>query len=192
MACRPRRCPNIQIPITGDHHDRFHGGGPSSRPRDTGPPEHLIDRLDAALASTARTKLFAARVAQGIEITALRRRLAQLFAEQHGWKHSHARFSTAVLARRGMWDGHGRGLETWPYRLIDHPYFFRTPDRRAAALAAHLYGASADTREEAAARAAQDHLRVVFPTDFPSWWVPGGTTLCVYLPAEEERMSVNE
>ena len=153
--------------------------------------EHLIDRLDAALVSTARTKLFAARLAQGIEITALRRRLAQLFAEQHGWKHhSHARFSTAVLARRGMRDGHG--LETWPYRLIDHPYFFRTPDRRAAALAAHPYGASADTREEAAAWAAQSQLRVVFPTDFPSWWVPGGTTLCVYLPAEEERMSVNE
>ena len=155
-------------------------------------PEHLINRLDAALVSTAWTKLLAARLALGIEITALRRRLAQLFAEQHGWKHSHARFSTAVLARRGMWDGHGRGLETWPYRLIDHPYFFRTPDRRAAALAAHLYGASADTREEAAAWAAQDHLRIVFPTDFPSWWVPGGTTMCVYLPAEEERMSVNE
>ena len=65
--------------------------------------------------------------------------------------------------------------------------------RESVRLAAHVSGrphlAIIETRTQ---YNVFNHLRIVFPTDFPSWWVPGGTTLCVYLPAEEERMSVNE
>lgn len=152
-----------------------------------GTPGQLAERLEDALTSIARETRRGARIELGIEITALRHRLAQQFAERHGWRHSRAKFTPTVLARRGMWDGGGRGLETWPYHLIDHPYFFRTPDRRAAGLAAHLYGPTPDTRGQIVVWAAQNRLLATFPTDFPSWWAPGGTTLCVYIPAKEQR-----
>jgi hypothetical protein len=154
----------------------------------SGTPWQHAERLERALAAIVGETRRGARIELGIEITALRRRLAQLFGERHGWRHSRADFAPAVLARRGLYDGHGRRLGSWPVSLIDHPYFFRTSDRRAAGLAAHLYGPSPAMRTEIALWAPRNRLRAVFPNDFPSWWVPGGTSLCVYLPAEEADM----
>ena len=44
----------------------------------------------------------------------------------------------------------------------------------------HLYEAKDWDRNAIRCWAAQHQLRVAFPADFPNWWVPGGTTLCVY------------
>ena len=152
----------------------------------SGSPDQLSGRLDEALVSNARASARGAKSERGYEIEALRHRLVELFAERHGWRPSRAEFTPAVLARSV---GHGgRDRRAWPYHMIDHPYYFRTPHRRAAALAAHLFGMSPQTQQLICEWAERAHLRVMFPTDFPSWWVPGGTTLCVYLPAEEARM----
>jgi hypothetical protein len=154
-------------------------------------PWQLAERLSDALARCGREQRRGARLELQTEINALRDRLARLFAERHGWKHSSAQFAPRVLARRGMHDGRGQYFETWPRHLADHPYVFRTPDRRAAALAAHLYGRPLAQQQEMRNWAAHNRLRVEFPTDFPSWWVPEATTLCVYLPAEEAYMSAS-
>jgi len=145
----------------------------------------LAEQLDEALVSIGRTTSYGARAERQCEIATLRRRLAQMFGERHGWRDTRAEFGPAVLARRGMAVSDPSCRSAWPYPLIDHPDFFRTADRRAVALAAHLYGTSPGKRNDAATWAAQHHLRVEFPTDFPSWWVPGGTTLCIYLPEKE-------
>ncbi|MGE3405076.1 MAG: hypothetical protein AB7K63_20990 [Vicinamibacterales bacterium] len=149
----------------------------------SGTPWQLAARLSEALVTHARAPHRAARIEADIELTALRLRLAQQFGDRHGWRCSSADFSPAVLARRGVWDGRGDGLGAWNYRLIDHPYFFRTPDRRAAAVAAHLYDNPARVRAEIDAMAARHRLRASFPGDFPSWWVPEATSLCLYVPA---------
>ena len=143
------------------------------------------ERLDEALVSIGRTTSHCAKAELRFEITRLRRRLAQMFGERHGWRYTRAEFAPAVLARRGMANSDRSCPSAWPYPLIDHPDFFRTADRRAVALAAHLFVTSPGKRNDAAAWAAQHHLRVEFPADFPSWWVPGGTTLCIYLPEKE-------
>jgi hypothetical protein len=153
-------------------------------------PWQLAERLSDTLVLCAREQRRGARLELQTEINALRHRLARLFAERHGWKASRAEFTPRVLARRGIHDGRGRYFETWPRHLADHPYVFRTPDRRAAALAAHFYGRSL-AQQEIRNWAAQNRLRVEFPTDFPSWWVPEATTLCVYLPAEEAHISAS-
>ena len=147
-----------------------------------GSPWQLADQLEHALTRLARHTGRSEEIELGIEIAALRQRLAAEFAQRNGWRRSGAIFTPAVLARRGVWDGHGRGLNAWTYRLIDHPYFFRTADRRAAALAAHLYDPSPRTRHEIETWSARHGLRPEWPLDYPSWWVPGGTSLCVYRP----------
>lgn len=153
-----------------------------------GTPWELANRLSDALARSSREQRRGAKLELQTDITALRDRLARLFAERHGWKHSRAQFAPRVLAHRGMHDGRGRYFESWPRPFVDHPYFFRTLDRRAAALAAHLYSKSLSLCDESRDWAARHRLLVDFPTDFPSWWVPESTTLCVYPPANEAQM----
>jgi len=119
---------------------------------------------------------------------ATRQRLAVLFGERHGWHLSKSAFSPSVLARRGLFNGRGYHVDPWPRALIDHGYFYRK-DRKAAAVAAHLYGTfDAANRQDTEATAALYGLRVTWPEDFPSWYLPGRTTLIVCTPlAEPER-----
>jgi hypothetical protein len=108
------------------------------------------------------------------DLRATRQRLAVLFGERHGWRLSRSDFSPSVLARRG-----------WPRELVDHGYFYRK-DRKAAAVAAHLYGTfDAAKRQDTEATAALYGLRVTWPEDFPSWYLPGRTTLIVCTPLAE-------
>src|SRR5687767_15061539 len=67
-----------------------------------------------------------------------------------------------------------------PARSPIIPFYYRTADRRAVAIAVHLYEAKDWGRNPIRCWAAQHQPRVAFPADFPSWWVPAGTTLCVY------------
>src|SRR5690606_13214878 len=102
--------------------------------------------------------------------------------ERHGWHLSKSAFSPSVLAMRGLLNGRGYHVDPWPRGLIDHGYFYRK-DRMAAAVAAHLYGTfDAAKRQDTEATAALHGLRVSWPEDFPSWYLPGRTTLIVCTP----------
>lgn len=116
------------------------------------------------------------------DLQATRQRLAVLFGERHGWHLSKSAFSPSVLARRGLFNGRGYHVDPWPRELVDHGYFYRK-DRMAAAVAAHLYGTfDAAKRQDTEATAALHGLRVTWPEDFPSWYLPGRTTLIVCTP----------
>ena len=119
------------------------------------------------------------------DLHATRQRLAVLFGERHGWHLSRSDFSPSVLARRGLFNGRGYHVDPWPRELIDHGYFYRK-DRKAAAVAAHLYGIfDAAKRQDTEDTAALYGLRVTWPEDFPSWYLPGRTTLIVCTPLAE-------
>jgi len=119
------------------------------------------------------------------DLHATRQRLAALFGERHGWHLSKSAFSPSVLARRGVFNGRGYHVDPWPRELVDHGYFYRK-DRMAAAVAAHLYGTfDAAKRQDTEATAALHGLRVSWPEDFPSWYLPGRTTLIVCTPLAE-------
>ena len=116
------------------------------------------------------------------DLQATRQRLAVLFGERHGWHLSKSAFSPSVLARGGLFNGRGYHVDPWPHELVDHGYFYRK-DRMAAAVAAHLYGNfDAAKRQDTEATAALYGLRVTWPEDFPSWYLPGRTTLIVCTP----------
>ena len=119
------------------------------------------------------------------DLQATRQRLALLFGERHGWQLTRSGFSPSVLARRGLFNGRGYHVDPWPRELVDHGYFYRK-DRKAAAVAAHLYGTfDAAKRQDTEATAALYGLRVTWPEDFPSWYLPGRTTLIVCTPATD-------
>ena len=119
------------------------------------------------------------------DLQATRQRLAVLFGERHGWHLTRSGFSPSVLARRGLFNGRGYHVDPWPHELVDHGYFYRK-DRKAAAVAAHLYGDfDAAKRQDTEATAALYGLRVAWPEDFPSWYLPGRTTLIVCTPLSE-------
>ena len=116
------------------------------------------------------------------DLQATRQRLAVLFGERHGWHLSKSAFSPSVLARGGLFNGRGYHVDPWPRELVDHGYFYRR-DRKAAAVAAHLYGTfDAAKRQDTEATAALCGLRVTWPEDFPSWYLPARTTLIVCTP----------
>ena len=116
------------------------------------------------------------------DLQATRQRLALLFGERHSWQLTGSGFSPSVLARRGLLNGRGNHVDPWPRELVDHGYFYRK-DRKAAAVAAHLYGDfDAAKRHHTEATASLYGLRVTWPEDFPSWYLPGRTTLIICTP----------
>ena len=98
---------------------------------------------------------------------------------------SSTHFNPDVLARRGMWGG--SPLYEWPYREADHAFLYRTPDRRAAGAACHIYGLDEAGRARCRRWAAAQGLAVEFPAEPVAWWWPGSTALALYLPAEPGR-----
>jgi hypothetical protein len=114
------------------------------------------------------------------EISSVRHRLCERFAASRGWR-SGREFSLRCLSRGTIHDGR-RGwasmTDRLPHDVGDHPYYFRTLDRRAAGIAVHLY----DVPKIDDRRAASRGLRAEFP-DFPSWWYPGRTTLLLWTRA---------
>jgi hypothetical protein len=115
------------------------------------------------------------------EQKAIQHHLAVAFGHRHGWTLSHSEFTLRCLARRAHHDPYG--LFQGNADALDHPYFYRA-QRRAAAIAVHLYRGAGDTAEDQVTAWAASHgLAASFPTDFPSWWFPGWTRLVVYQPA---------
>jgi hypothetical protein len=136
-----------------------------------------------------------------IEVVNNQLMLAAEFGRRHGWIRAKTSYSIEALAGRKPANG-GRGQNT-PlgnhHDLFDHHTSYReaTTPFRAAGVSAHLYGylpgtpeaikypKSAFSREKLAnmhALAWQLGLELTWPTDFPSWWNPGSTTLVVYTP----------
>lgn len=114
------------------------------------------------------------------DIVALQHKLALLFGERRGWRLSRSDFSPTVLAREGVFDGRGVHAVAWSHDLVDHGYFYRK-DRKAVAVASHLYGEFHEAkRRDIDSMAKHLGLNAEWPEDFPSWWVPGNTTLVVY------------
>jgi hypothetical protein len=120
------------------------------------------------------------------EICRLRSLLIDIFAQQHGWRHSQAWFTPSMLARGGVCYSPWRSGPDWSGEFIDHSYCFRTPDRRAAGFATNPYGLQW-TVTHPAIQAFCEHYRLsaAIPRDFPSWWYPGRTTLIVFTPLPE-------
>lgn len=142
----------------------------------------LISAIADKRAMIAETKSVPRLNALQQDLRTLQQRLAVLFGATRGWTLSRSDFTAAVLARRGLFDGRGTCADPWPRELIDHPFYYRK-DRMASAVAAHLYGTfDATKRQNIAALAELKGLRATWPEDFPSWWLPGRTTLVVYTP----------
>jgi hypothetical protein len=109
----------------------------------------------------------------------LKRRLARAFATLRRWEKSATAFTIETLDARGteidlLCERGGRSY-------LDHASYYRV-GRNAAAIVAHLYGCGVERRAEVEVWAAEHGLRATFPTDFPSWYYPGKTTLVVYEP----------
>jgi hypothetical protein len=111
-------------------------------------------------------------------------RLATDFGAARGWRLSDARFTLRVIAEGKQHDG-GRLFDRYRnpnagdfHDNFDHPYYYRN-NRRAAAIAAHLYNYPGN-RLACERLAGAFGLRFEVP-DFPSWWNPGSTTLVVYV-----------
>ena len=144
----------------------------------------LVEELDGARRANFVGGTCGARHGSPLLIRAVQHKLATLFGKRRGWRLSASGFPPAVLARHGVSARTTDPAEGYTRAAADHPFFYRTDDRRAAAVAAHLYEARDQDRVAIRSWAAARRLTVAFPTDFPSWWVPGATTLCVYEPLE--------
>jgi hypothetical protein len=97
------------------------------------------------------------------------------YAIRNGWRATEASFSHSVLMRSGVTSGTyftSHGLDHF-----DHPDWFRA-SRRAAAIVGHTYPVA---RDESIELARYTGLGLAMPTDYPSWYYPGATTLKVWM-----------
>lgn len=132
-------------------------------------------RLDAMPADTPRDRRFQQQV--GLEISRLRYCLAIDFGLRRGWTLSRTDFAPSVLAKGKLHGGWQTPEEWWSF--TDHTYWYRR-DRRAVAVATHPYTVTPCYRAEAGLWAETKGLTIDYPGDFPSWWVPGRTTLVLF------------
>lgn len=148
-----------------------------NRPRELPPEELFRDHAQRRFEIEAHVA----------ELAALKGWMADEFGRVRGWRQSRSGFDVAVLAAGKMNSGGRRSYYGWPHKFSDHRCYFRWPDRRAAAVVGQPYALTADTRRDAEHWAAANGLRVSFPTDFPSWWYPGHSTLVLFEPASAVR-----
>ena len=106
----------------------------------------------------------------------LQHRLAVDFGERRGWRLADKPFGIDALIR-----GKVSGRNDWevgPHPYFDHCSYYRL-NRRAAAIAAHLYDFTL-REERCAAYADEAGLTLEIP-DYPSWYYPGFSKLFVYI-----------
>ncbi len=114
----------------------------------------------------------------GNAISRLQYSLAIDFGLSRGWTLTMADFSPAVLANR---KAHGGYNDNGWWSFVDHTFWYRQ-GRYAAAVATHPYTVDGGYRTEAACWANNKKLSITYPADFPSWWLPGRTTLVLFTP----------
>lgn len=146
---------------------------------------------DAALTRGELAELIAEDIKVGGHVAALRRAarkklLAIEFGKEHGWTLAEKPFGRLALIRGAM-HSFGSGRNDWlfddlPHEFFDHAYFYRA-NRRAVAIAAHLYGFNPERLDQFCQTNA---LKWETP-DFPSWWFPGQTTLVVFTKSDSSE-----
>jgi hypothetical protein len=77
----------------------------------------------------------------------------------------------------GVWDIDGY--------YMDHPYFYKDHEDRAAAIIAHSYNMP-EIKPDAEKFAKEKELIISYP-DFPSWYYPGWTQIIQYTPYIQEN-----
>lgn len=139
----------------------------------------LPDPCATGVDPSERLRRLAALTSVQGRLTTLRRQLANEFGRRNGWELSQSQFAADTLQAGRIRDTKDSLFSLWPLDLIDHRFFYRHPDRRAAALVAHPYDVSLERRGLTAGVTNNFSLLVSFP-DFPSWWSPGCTTLVLF------------
>jgi hypothetical protein len=123
--------------------------------------------------------------AAAVRRAARKRRLATEFGAQRGWTLASKPFGRLALIRRAVHSSARNRYEEisddLPHEFFDHPYFYRA-DRRAVAIAAHLYAFGPDRTERLKKFCEANGLNWETP-DFPSWWYPRQSTLVVFTAA---------
>jgi hypothetical protein len=118
-------------------------------------------------------------------------RLAIDFGASRGWRWSQIVFGLRTLAE-GKQHASGQlycsSRDKYPsandfHAQFDHPYYYRR-ERKAAAIAAHLYNPPFYEKIKAECEAVAKRFRLTFEVpDFPNWWNPspslGGTILVI-------------
>jgi len=156
-----------------------------------GTPQELADEIGRLIATMPTTppssaseveqrRAIRSQREQHEQISIIRHRLARDYGALRGWTWSESTFGPAVLSRRGVHGARDHSGQ-WPGGgIADHNYFYRA-NRRAAALVTHPYDVDQAKME---AWATEHRLKVSFPTDYPSWWYPGRTSIVVYEPGD--------
>ena len=134
-----------------------------------------ITRAAETIAAQKRGDEDRPRLAVG-ELDRLRTMIAAEFGRRRGWTYrQHDRVAHGDMS--------GRWTPPDAHHLVDNAYTFRHPDGSPAAVAGHVYdGDREDARRDLRRRAGRFGLVASFPTDVPSWWFPGGTTLVLFEP----------
>jgi len=113
------------------------------------------------------------------------REAAKDVAEFYGWKIAKRPFGMIVLAQNKVHmnrDEHARNFST---SFVDHPWFFRFPGGRAAAIVVHLYVERGEVSfRRISDKAAKMGVAASMP-DIPSWYWPGMTQMVIYRSATE-------
>ena len=112
-------------------------------------------------------------------------RVARAFGARYGLNLSPEPFKVEQLSR-GMCLRSKKTLTDFGHPHADHPFFFRY-GKRSWMVAAHLYDRDMAACE---AWAASHGLQAQAVDDFPSWWLPGRTSMVIYFrPAEPPRLA---
>ena len=141
--------------------------------------DHLLDlhaQLSGMPDTTPADRLHRRHVDR--DISRLQYSLAIDFGLSRGWTLTMADFSPATLANR---KAHGGCNDHGCWDFVDHTFWYRQ-GRHATAVATHPYAVDDRYRTEAARWAGVRNLSITYPADFPSWWLPGRTTLVLFTP----------
>ncbi|MFT8243955.1 hypothetical protein [Roseomonas sp. BN140053] len=143
-------------------------------------PDALSDAEVERLARVILDEWEAARATPNLRLISLspgtlaKRQLAHEFGRRHGWTWQHHDFSAEELTGRRQRYFYRR---TMPPR---HDHGCGYLQRRArAATVIQPYNVTDEHRAEMQRWADEHGLVLMFP-DFPSWWLPTHTTLCVF------------
>jgi len=111
-----------------------------------------------------------------LQVTYLRNMLRQTFIASQGWTKTRVHFDGPQLAKGVLRTSRSYNGPFPPYS--DHSERYRV-GRRPVAIIEQPYNVTDDKICEMQDWAA--HHGLIFSTpDFPSWWYPGATTLCVF------------
>lgn len=145
------------------------GGEVGARVADVSDAE--VEAIAAAIRDRIKGRLVSD--AEGRQVSADRRKLAEEFGRRHGWTWRQKDYGAQELfGKQPLW--HNRDLP--PHH--DHGSGYRI-GRKPVAIVSQPYRTDESARAEMQYWAEERGLLALFPA-FPSWWYPGRTILCVF------------